>query len=55
MIHLAAHNRLNLVVHMLNRAEACVNRLEDPTIPPQGPADPVNFTIMATDGEDAFV
>jgi len=55
MIHLAAHNRINLVNHMMSRAETCVARMEDPTIPPQGPADPVNLTIMAADGDDPFV
>lgn len=55
MIHLAAHNRINLVTHMLTRAESCVARMEDPTIPAQGPAEPVNLTIMAADGEDAFL
>jgi len=29
--------------------------MEDPTMPAQGPAEPVNLTIMAADGEDAFL
>ncbi|XP_059485731.1 large proline-rich protein BAG6 [Neocloeon triangulifer] len=55
MIHLAAHNRISLVNHMLSRAENCVARLEDPTVAPYPPADHINMSALTAEGADAFV